>query len=251
MIGALVGFLAAHLAAGSLLVSAFLSFANPLPTSFLRFCAMASAISAAGASIVSSGGTMAARVALAGAGLLWFLLLRGKGRHRAAPVLAGLAGLAALGFECASPRAGAFLCVAGALSSALLLGSVSVSMVLGHWYLVDPGLPITPLKRSALCFAAMVGARWLVVGSALAGDGQAVLGVERAADFIYSTPALFFLIRALTGLGGPLLLAGLVWQTVRMRSTQSATGLLYVALFLVLFGELISQFLTLETGLPL
>ena len=39
------------------------------------------------------------------------------------------------------------------------------------------------------------------------------------------------------------MLAWLVRSTVRIRSTQSATGLLYVALILVLFGELTAVFL--------
>ena len=70
-------------------------------------------------------------------------------------------------------------------------------------------------------------------------------------DLFFSTNALFFLFRILVGLAAPLLLAGLIWQTVKIRSTQSATGLLYVALALVLFGELISHFLFILTGFPL
>ncbi len=36
------------------------------------------------------------------------------------------------------------------------------------------------------------------------------------------------------------LAAILAWKTVQIRSTQSATGILYVALALILFGELAS-----------
>ena len=42
------------------------------------------------------------------------------------------------------------------------------------------------------------------------------------------------------GFAGPVLAAILAWKTVQIRSTQSATGILYVALALVLFGELAS-----------
>ncbi len=59
------------------------------------------------------------------------------------------------------------------------------------------------------------------------------------------------MFRSLMGLAAPLMLSVLIWQTVKMRSTQSATGLLYVALILVLFGELVSQFLLVRTGYPL
>ena len=40
------------------------------------------------------------------------------------------------------------------------------------------------------------------------------------------------------GFAGPVVAAILAWKTVRIRSTQSATGILYVAMILVLFGEL-------------
>jgi hypothetical protein len=42
----------------------------------------------------------------------------------------------------------------------------------------------------------------------------------------------------------------MVDRTARIRSTQSATGLLYVALVFVLFGELIASYLWAASGLP-
>jgi hypothetical protein len=158
----------------------------------------------------------------------------------------------ALIVECrGSGSSGLLLSVAGALSSSLLLGSVSVSMVLGHWYLIVPKLSIAPLKQGTLWLVGALAMRSIVVASVLATRGWGVVQITRASDVFFSTLGLFFLIRTITGLAAPLLLIGLIWQTVKMRSTQSATGLLYVALVLVLFGELISQFLTVATGLPL
>jgi hypothetical protein len=116
---------------------------------------------------------------------------------------------------------------------------------------VDTRLSIAPLRDGALWVAAAVAARWVAVVAALSFGGWEMLRVARAADVIFSTNGLFFLFRSLMGLGAPLLLAGLIWQTVKIRSTQSATGLLYVLLILVLFGELISSFLRVATGHPL
>ena len=48
----------------------------------------------------------------------------------------------------------------------------------------------------------------------------------------------------------PAVLTVLVDRTVKIRSTQSATGLLYVAVVFVLIGELISRFLHLSAGIP-
>ncbi len=251
MITVVAGRLAAHLGAGALGFAAALSLAYPLPAAFLRFCTLgAGLLATAGALLASNRAGMLGGATTAAVAFAWLVALR---LGRGARLWAGLALLAVLLALAAEPcAAGArFLCAVGSASSVLLLGSTTVSMVLGHWYLVDPKLAITPLKAGALGFALAAVARSLAVSWTLLGKGWAELGLTSGADLIYSTPALFFLFRTLAGLGGPLLLAGLIWQTVRMRSTQSATGLLYVAVILVLFGELISQFLTLTTGLPL
>ena len=42
------------------------------------------------------------------------------------------------------------------------------------------------------------------------------------------------------GFAAPLVATILAWKTVQIRSTQSATGILYAAMALVLFGELTS-----------
>ena len=50
---------------------------------------------------------------------------------------------------------------------------------------------------------------------------------------------------------GPLCLVYFIWRTVEIRSTQSATGILYVELFLVLAGELLAKHLRVFSDLPL
>ena len=49
----------------------------------------------------------------------------------------------------------------------------------------------------------------------------------------------------------PLILCILVWGTVKIRSTQSATGILYVIVLSILTGETLSQYLMLYHGLTL
>ena len=58
-------------------------------------------------------------------------------------------------------------------------------------------------------------------------------------------------MRLLFGIAGPLSLIGFVWKTVEIRSTQSATGILYVQLFLVMSGELLATYLRVSAGFPL
>ena len=49
--------------------------------------------------------------------------------------------------------------------------------------------------------------------------------------------------RWLIGLVGPAIIAWMVWQAAKIRSTQSATGMLYVGVILTFFGELTAQLL--------
>ncbi len=58
-----------------------------------------------------------------------------------APV-AGVAGLVAAGFDAGDP---AWLQIARMFVGAAFLGAISDGMLLGHWYLVQPGLPRAPL----------------------------------------------------------------------------------------------------------
>lgn len=138
------------------------------------------------------------------------------------------------------------------LASALLLGSVTAAMILGHWYLVDPRLSISHLKKLAVLFNMALLIRAFFVSLTL------IVYSARGADPPYNlsqfldpmSDGLFFWMRVLTGLVGPTVLAFLIWRTVKMRSTQSATGLLYVAVILVLFGELIAKYLSVTALIP-
>ena len=138
--------------------------------------------------------------------------------------------------------------MASNLSGAALLGAVAATMLLGHWYLVDTALSIRPLSVGSGLVTGAAALRIGIAALALASGGIAELRLGSISDLIYSTPALFFGFRVLTGLLFPAFLALMIRNTVRIRSTQSATGLLYVALILVLFGELTAAFLEVVTG---
>ena len=137
------------------------------------------------------------------------------------------------------------LFLADTVLASLLLGTVMNAMWLGHWYLVQPTLSIMELRRMAWALAVCLAARLLlglfVLGPRLSGAGEA---------WLFSGPGLFVLMRALWGIAGPLVLAFLVLSTVRIRSTQSATGLLYVMVLAVVTGELLSRYLALFHGIP-
>ncbi len=138
------------------------------------------------------------------------------------------------------------------LLSALALGSVTTCMILGHWYLVDPGMSVRPLKILAAIFITVVSARTILGGFTSLLVWQ---DLTNSGNDPFSNPdvgnLLFFLQRVLFGLVLPLALSWMIWQTVKIRSTQSATGILYVAVVFILFGELLSHYLLIATGYPI
>jgi hypothetical protein len=58
-------------------------------------------------------------------------------------------------------------------------------------------------------------------------------------------------LRWLAGFAGTLLLIGMTWQTLKIPNTQSATGMLYVAVITTFLGELTAQLLSAESSYPL
>ena len=131
------------------------------------------------------------------------------------------------------------------LSSAFLMGATLTAMLLGHHYLTSPAMSIDPLKHLVRCVSAGLLVRAIVAGIGIwlwLSKGEGSTGSAAVSP-------LFLAIRWGVGVIGPALAAGLTWQTVRIRSTQSATGILYIAMTLVLFGELSAMILSRDSGL--
>jgi protein NrfD len=125
-------------------------------------------------------------------------------------------------------------------------------MILGHYYLVILDLPISALRRLTVLLIAGLVLRTVVVGVALAaGDAGAYQDLSAVAAGLWSPDGVFVWMRILFGLAGPLSLIWFIWKTVEIRSTQSATGILYVQLFLVLSGELLAKYLRVAAGFAL
>jgi hypothetical protein len=132
------------------------------------------------------------------------------------------------------------------LTSAALLGSATSAMLMGHMYLIAPGMSLTPLMTLLGALAASTLVRMAVAGLALWSwtGGPASASLE--------TEAMLWLpVRWGVGLVGPLGLGWMAWETARIRSTQSATGILYVVVILCFLGELTSQLLLNKTGVAL
>ena len=148
------------------------------------------------------------------------------------------------------------LTVASFLSSAALLGGTCTAMILGHWYLVIPSLEVRHLQSIVNVHIASMVVRIAVVGAAVFA-GLALVEAGPAAEvssfrhYITSLDGIFFWQRVLFGLAGPAVLSYLTRETAKIRSTQSATGILYVDFFTVVVGEVLAKYLLLATRVPL
>ena len=133
-----------------------------------------------------------------------------------------------------------------ALCAAALLGSVTVGMLLGHWYLVRTRLDVSHLLTFARFFAISLAARAaLFVGGLFGAGARSPRGLGRFLREAAIDSGLFFWQRVFFGFLGPAAFAYMVHETARIRSTQSATGILYLAVIFVVYGELLARYLAL------
>lgn len=165
--------------------------------------------------------------------------------------LAGLGGAAALGYFPWRGESGVFFLGAHAIFSSLVLGAGILAMMLGHWYLVTPKLSITPLKRYSAGYILLTA--WTALELAAAYFfyvGFAPQAATPAGSQLIHEEVIFTLFRVAWGILPPLGLAYWIWETVRIKSTQSATGILYAAMVCTIVGEGMGLYLTLSTGMP-
>ncbi len=132
----------------------------------------------------------------------------------------------------------------GISSSGLLLGSVTMAMLIGHWYLVIPGLAIRWLKGSCLAFAFAIVFKALSVWLSMTiGVRSDPFGAEGFLDRAILSNLIFLTLRYFIGLLLPAVACGMAYRSAAIRSTQSATGILFPAMILVLLGEMIGSYL--------
>lgn len=130
------------------------------------------------------------------------------------------------------------------VTSGLVLGIVFAAMLLGHWYLNAPGMELAPLRRLIVVAAIAIAIQMIVVGAGLAIESS------HRSDVTLSW-LLFITLRWSFGLLGVLGLLWMAWQTLKIPNTQSATGILYVAVIGVFIGELTGLLLSAESAFPL
>jgi hypothetical protein len=132
------------------------------------------------------------------------------------------------------------------LTAAALLGAATTAMLIGHSYLIAPAMSLTPLLRLLAVLAVATLCRMAVAGAGLWRWTNTPATASLETDTMLWLP-----VRWLLGFVGPLALGWMAWETAKIRSTQSATGILYVVVILCFLGELTGQLLLGKTGVLL
>lgn len=134
------------------------------------------------------------------------------------------------------------------LFSALFLSFYLMNMIFGHWYLVNRSLPMEHLIRTSKYLIYFSYLKIAIVARATYKIYEA--NPDTFGQFMSLTNhGIFFWGRILAGLGVPLVAAHLSYESAKIKSNQSATGILYAGVIFVLMGELLGLYLFSITGI--
>ena len=186
---------------------------------------------------------------------LWGERFAARARLFAATWVLGLIALILVGESYCPPEASwvtRLVYPASFITSALLLGSASTGMLLGHWYLIDRDLSLTPLHHILTFYLACLGTQAIIflltiVLLASAGGTSASASLHQ----LWRDHLPMLTARLLVSPLGAAGLGWMIWRTLQIPQTMAATGLFYIAILAVLVGEFMGRYLLFRTGLPL
>ncbi len=131
-----------------------------------------------------------------------------------------------------------------AFAGAMFGGTATVGMILGHWFIVRPRMSITALLRTIHALFALTA-----INAAL--TAAAVLPIGERLPEVVGNLQSFLWSHLIFGFGVTTVVNGIALFCARERSTQAATGFLYLAMLCVLIGELCRCLVAAATDLPL
>ena len=136
-----------------------------------------------------------------------------------------------------------------AMATGVVAGGVGLAMVVGHWYLTVPQLPVSWLRRLNRFTAVAMVVSVLLLAASIALHADSLAAAETP---LLGPWGLFYLsARVAVGLALPLLFAWMTAGSLRYENTRSATGILYASTVLVLIGAAVSLSLQDSYGIPL
>jgi hypothetical protein len=144
-----------------------------------------------------------------------------------------------------APRQSTLLLSLSALGISAMTGLALMDMLLGHAYLTASKMTIAPFRRLNLALAVVI-----VYRIAIAVGVVLLLQYQNPVYMLWPIHGLYILTRWIVGLLVPAIFIYMAQDCINRRSTQSATGILYVAAVLVFIGEIIATHLARATALP-
>lgn len=168
------------------------------------------------------------------------------------PSLVGLAVTAIAVVERTPAGAPPAAAAAVTLLGGLTLGMALYTMVLGHWYLNVARLPIAILARAVAVYGALLALRLVWDGVAFATRSVPYQGLPLPLyAFIATLDGFLLAVAVFFGTLFPLAAIWLVQRTLRAKSTQAATGILYVVVVAAIIGDFSYRFFLLRYGAAL
>jgi len=126
------------------------------------------------------------------------------------------------------------------------------AMNLGHWYLNVHGLPIKHLQNATYVFWALCGLRMALDVYLLATQNIMLQGEPyNMLQFLTTIEGFLVVLAILFGTIFPLICLFFVKGTLDVRSTQSATGILYAILCAVVIGDITYKYYFFKYGVVL
>lgn len=126
-------------------------------------------------------------------------------------------------------------------------GGVFAAMILGHWYLVTPKLPESPLLLLSRVLVAVIATQVVLFAVWVATAAGPAGGAPFSA--LTGEWALFVWLRLIIGLIFPLIVSVGALKTAATRSMESATGLQYINVGTIAAGTILAAGLYFGAGL--
>ena len=137
----------------------------------------------------------------------------------------------------------------GYVSQSILAG-VMFAMILGHWYLNVIALPINLLKKATMSLWGLLIIRsiWDIVYLSTNTIVDTFGISHNLWMFMFQFDGFLLAVAFFMGNIVPITLNFFIWRTLKLQATQSATGLLYVSIVSILFGDLLFKYYLLQYG---
>jgi hypothetical protein len=163
----------------------------------------------------------------------------------AAELVTGVMAIVSLAAALGPGRGGTASAVAAFLPAALLAGSAVSGMLLGHWYLISPGLSFRPLRQAVYLIFVSLAVQAAVLVVAVLGARSAI----RAAliDSTYALPFWALVVGSIVFTAG---VNALTLHFARIRANQPATAMLYALIITVAMGMIPAHLLYFLTAAP-